>query len=80
MVLEDTKLQMKWLTGRILKVFPGEDGLVRTAEVLVTTAPEREPGDSTIKRQPKDIKIKRSIYRRPVTKLAPLISASPLTF
>ena len=75
MVLEENKLQTHWKTGKVQAVFPGEDGLVRTAEVLVPTA---SISDKLRRRViAKDVKIHKSIYRRPITKLAPLLSASP---
>ena len=77
MVLDETKLQTTWKMGRIISVSPGVDGLVRAAEVTVNTAelpgyPRTKPLD------PKDITIATSTLKRPITKLAPLLSASPL--
>ena len=79
MVLEESTLQTHWKTGKVTAVFPGEDGLVRTAEVLVPTAilPSQQ-GAPTRRLDPKNIAIRRSTFRRPITKLAPLIAASPL--
>ena len=77
MVLDETTLQTHWLTGKVMQVYPGEDGLVRTAKVLVPTAIE-PLSTSRRKATPSNIKIKKSLFKRPITKLAPLLSASPL--
>ena len=76
MVLEESTLQTNWKMGKVLSVSPGSDGLVRTAKVQVKTAvlpnyPRKKPLTS------QDICIKTSTYQRPITKLAPLLSASP---
>ena len=77
MVLDETSLQTHWLTGKVLQVYPGEDGLVRTAKVLVPIAIE-PLSTSKKKATSSNIRIKKSVFKRPITKLAPLLSASPL--
>ena len=77
MVMEESKLQTHWKTGKVQAVFPGEDGLVRAAEVLVPTASISEKLQRRITE--KDVKIRRCLYRRPITKLAPLLSAQPFS-
>ena len=69
MVLEESTLQTHWKTGKVIAVFPGEDGLVRTAEVLVPTA--ILPSSSGRKVTPGDIGIRKSIFRRPITNWLP---------
>ena len=64
-----------WKMGKVTDVFPGADGLVRTAKVTVKTA-EVPPPSKHRPVDPKDIKIKTSHYMRPITKLAPLLSSS----
>ena len=80
MMLEETELQKYWKIAKVTAVSPGTDGLVRTATVLVKTAsvPEylsKNPRPLDLKA----IKIKTSILQRPITKLAPLLSASPIS-
>ena len=75
MVLEESSLQSTWKMGKVTEVFPGGDGLVRTAKVLVKTA-ERPAYTKHRPVNPKDILIKTSHYLRPITKLAPLLAAS----
>ena len=80
MMLEETDLQKYWKIAKVTAVSPGTDGLVRTATVLVKTAsvPEylsKNPRPLDLKA----IKIKTSILQRPITKLAPLLSASPIS-
>ena len=75
MVLEETPLLNTWKMGKVTDVFPGADGLVRTAKVTVKTA-ELPPPSKHRPVDPKDIKIKTSHYMRPITKLAPLLSSS----
>ena len=80
MVLEETDLQTTWKMGKVLSVSPGTDGLVRTAKVMVKTAqpPEYPRNYSRKQPDPKDVPIKTSNLQRPITKLAPLMTASPL--
>ena len=78
MLLETNCLQTHWKMGKIISVSPGSDGLVRTAEVLIKHAVL--PGYCSMTTRPlnpKDITTKSSILRRPVVKLAPLMSTSP---
>ena len=75
MVLEESSLQSIWKMGKVTEVFPGGDGLVRTAKVLVKTA-EQPAYTKHRPVNPKDILIKTSHYLRPITKLAPLLAAS----
>ena len=78
MVLEESPLQTHWKTAKVTSTFPGQDGLVRAAEVMVkTTVFPDYYGKTNRKLDPRDLKVKTSTYRRPVTKLAPLIAASP---
>ena len=77
MVLDETKLQTTWRMGKVISVSPGSDGLVRAAEVTVKIS-ERPGYPRTKPLDPKDIIISSSTLKRPITKLAPLISASPL--
>ena len=52
LIIEKGIVPMKWPMARIIKTYPGEDGVTRVV----------------------DIKTAKGIYRRPVHKLAPLIS------
>ena len=52
LIIEKGIMPMKWPMARIIKTYPGEDGVTRVV----------------------DIKTAKGIYRRPVHKLAPLIS------
>ena len=77
MVLEETSLQTTWKMGKVVSISPGADGLVRAVTVTVKTAerpgyPRNKPLD------PKDITISTSTLKRPITKLSPLMAASPL--
>ena len=76
MVLDETKLQTTWRMGKVISVSPGSDGLVRTAEVTVKIS-ERPGYPRTKPLNPKDIIISSSTLKRTITKLAPLLSASP---
>ena len=78
MVLEATDLLTEWKMGKVIETFPGEDGLVRSAKVVVEhiVYPEyHNKGKKLL--DPKDLKTRRSHYTRPVTKLAPLMAVSP---
>ena len=78
MVLEENPLLTHWKMGRITATFPGDDNLVRTAEVTVkTTVFPDYYRKTTRKLDPKDLKVKTSTFRRPEIKLAPLMSVAP---
>ena len=74
MLKDGSEFRTHWGMAWITKVFPGEDGLVRAVEVAVKKAvlPEKVPGRVA---KWNEIKIKSSILRRPVTKLALLVPA-----
>ena len=75
-VMQDaSKFKTHWGMARVVKVFPGKDGLVRAVEVEVTKAvmPDKVPGRAA---EWNKIKIKKSTLRRPVTKLALLVPSS----
>ena len=68
------KFQTNWGLAQVTEVFPGEDGKVRTAEVLtkkVSVPDKKVPRPLTLNR----FKVKTASLRRPVTKLALLIPA-----
>ena len=71
MVLEESTLLNTWKMGKVTHVFPGADGLVRTATVTVKTAELPPPS-----KHRQDIVIRTSHYKRQITKLAPLLSSS----
>ena len=76
MVLDESTLQRHWVTGKVTEVYPGDDGLVRAAQVLVPSA--ILPLHNKKQKNPLNIRIKKSVFRRPITKLAPLMSVTPL--
>ena len=79
MMLEDTDLQTHWKTARVTAIFPGKDGLVRTAEVVVKTTVFPDYYRTTNRQLDiKDVTTKASKFKRPITKLAPLMAVSPL--
>ena len=79
MVLEESELKNHWKMGKVISVSPGQDGLVRTAQVMVKTAQIPDyPRNTTRVVDPVIVPIKTSIIKRPITMLAPLLTASPL--
>ena len=79
MLLDETDLQTHWKTARVTAIFPGKDGLVRTAEVVVHTTIFPEYYYKTNKPLDlKDLKTKSSHFKRPITKMAPLMAVSPM--
>ena len=77
MVLDESPNQTEWKMGKVLETFPGNDGLVRTAQVKVENIlyPDyHNKGKKVL--DPKDLQTKTSILNRPVVKLAPLIAVS----
>ena len=80
MVLEETTLQTRWKLAKVMNTFPGKDGLVRTAEVMTkTTVFPSYYATTNRKLDLKDLIVKTSLLKRPVTKLALLMAASPTT-
>ena len=80
MVLDETKLQTVWKMAKVTATHPGEDGLVRTADVTVKTVELPSychNSKSNKKLDVKDLVVKTSNFRRPVVKLAPLMAVSP---
>ena len=78
MILEESKLQNRWKTGIVEAVYPGEDGLVRTADVRMPSAKIKTRAAAK-RPDPRNVTVRQGVYRRAVTKLAPLISVSPLS-
>ena len=65
--------QSQWVLGKVTATHPGQDGLVRAAEVAVPQAVRPLPaGTLGMDSFAKKIKVKTTIYRRPVVKLARL--------
>ena len=74
MLTDGNHFKCQWSMGRILKVYPGKDKLVRTVDVQVEN--NIIPANCNSKKQlVRDIRTKTSIYRRPITKLALLLAA-----
>ena len=79
MLLDDSELQTHWRTARVIHTFPGRDGLVRAAEVVIKTPVFPDYYQKTNKQlNLKDLKIKTSTLRRPINKLAPLMVVSAI--
>ena len=74
MLLKDkTYFQTHWGLARIVKLYPGEDGLVRSIDVKVCTV--KKP-DKSKPRIPLDkLKSRTTIFRRPISRLSLFISA-----
>ena len=77
MLDESSPLITIWKMGKVTSTYPGEDGMVRAADVQVSTT-VFPPYYYTTNRKldPKDIKTRRAVFRRPVVKLAPLMACS----
>ena len=79
MLLDDSELQTHWRTARVSQTFPGKDGLTRAAEVTLKTTVFPEYYHKTSRQlNLKDLTIKTSTLRRPITKLAPVMAVSPI--
>ena len=75
MLLEETPLATQWKMGKVSSVYPGADGLVCAADVEVaSTIFPKYYHTTTRKLGPRDLTVKKTIYRRPVVKLAPLMA------
>ena len=77
MLDEASSLITTWKMGKVLAVYPGKDGLVRAADVEVSTTIFPPYYYSTMRKLDlKDVTSRKSVFRRPVVKLAPLMSHS----
>ena len=77
MLDESTPLATVWKMGKITATFPGEDGSVRAADVEVSTTIFPPYYYKTLRKlDPKDLVSKKTVFRRPVVKLAPLMTVS----
>ena len=75
MLDESTPLITVWKMGKVLATYPGEDGLVRAADVEVSTTTFPAYYHTTQKKlDPRDIRSRKTVFRRPVVKLAPLMT------
>ena len=80
MVLDETELITEWKIGKVISVSPGDDQLVRAAEIMIKKAIiPKYPRNTTKAVDPVQVPIKSSIIKRPIVKLAPLLTASERT-
>ena len=77
MLTDGSHFKAQWSMARIVKVYPGIDGLVRAVDVQLETkvVPKTIINHSQLA---KEIKTTTSILRRPITKLALLLAADEL--
>ena len=73
MLTDGNEFQCKWAMAKVVKLFPGPDGLVRAVDVQVEKRVIPK-GCSTKQQLIKGITTKMSIFRRPITKLALLLA------
>ena len=80
MLDESSPLTTIWKMGKVIAVYPGTDNRVRAADVQVSTT-IFPPYYYTTQRKLdiKDLKTKKTIFRRPIVKLAPLMTYHPRT-
>ena len=77
MLDESHPLITEWKMGKITATYPGTDGLVRAADVQVSTTTFPPYYHTTLRKLDlKDLKTRKTIFRRPVVKLAPLMTFS----
>ena len=74
LLTENETYQCKWITAKVVAVFPGQDGAVRTVDLQIETI---TPPDKWKNKQDYIDKMKRrtTITRRPVAKLSMLLAA-----
>ena len=66
-----------WVTGKIVAIYPGRDNLVRAVDVQVPTVCKPLPSTSNTTSFSRQVKVKTSTFRRPITKLSLLLPAEP---
>ena len=72
MMTDGNFFQAQWTMAKVVKVYPGQDGLVRAADIQVETAfiPKKYASKTELAQL---IKAKTAVYRRPVHKLVLLL-------
>ena len=73
MLTDGNAFQCQWTMAKVIKVYPGRDGLVRAVDVQLETK-IIPAGCNTKEQLVKNIRTSTSILRRPVTKLALLLA------
>ena len=77
MLTDGSHFKAQWSMARVIKVYPGRDGLVRAVDVQLETRVIPKTYHSKLQLSQK-IKTTTSIFRRPITKLALLLAADEL--
>ena len=65
----------QWVMGKVVATYKGKDNLVRAVDVQTETVSKPPPSTSNKTSFVNQLKTKTSIFRRPITKLALLLSA-----
>ena len=65
----------QWTMGKVVATYQGKDQLVRAADVQVETLTKSPLSNSNSKKNYKQLQTRTSIFRRPISKLALLLSA-----
>ena len=71
---DKTYFQTNWGLAKVIKLYPGEDGLVRSVDVKVckTKIPDKPAKGNDLLKQ---LKTRSSVFRRPICRLSLIISA-----
>ena len=77
MLTDGSHFKAQWSMAKIVKVYPGKDGLVRAVDVQIETKVTPNTFINHLQLA-KTIKTRTSILRRPITKLALLLAADEL--
>ena len=74
-ITDDSHFKTSWVMGKVIATYPGKDDLVRAVDVQTETLVQSPP--STLKKatDPKQMKTKTHVFRRPITKVALLVPA-----
>ena len=77
LITEDDTYQTQWITAKVLAVYPGRDGVVRTVDLQIEhiTRPEKWVDKNDYLNR---LKKRTTISRRPVAKLSMLLAADEL--
>ena len=77
MLTDGNQFKAQWSMAKVVKVYPGRDGLVRAVDVQLETKVIPKTIINNVQLA-KEIKTSTSILRRPITKLALLLAADEL--
>ena len=77
MITDASHFNTQWTMGKVVATYPGKDGLVRAVDVQTETVQPSPSSSASATIRASKMTTKRSTFRRPISKLALILSAGP---